>query len=497
MRFQLIMASVFTGAFFAFGQSEIDVYRLSNTYVHGSARFDAMGGSFGALGAESGCIGINPAGFGRSSVSSFSFGASGTSFKNTSHFRGNGEAVSTGSSSMDDFKFRIPNLAGTVVSDVSSSNSGLIYTQISFGMNRVANFNNSFNYGGQQFESLLDVFASQAYGIDPIDLYNSLPYTSSLAYQTYTIDDNANNEYSPRLNGADVIHNRTVLNSGGINEFYLGLSANYLDKIYLGASVSYNTLNFAESVIHKETLTDTTGTLGLMSYAYQYSYKSKGGGLGVKLGAIFLPVEWFRLGFALHTPTFYQITDEYSADMQALHADGLKVVDPSFIPVNKYKYRIWTPTKFVGSMAFVFSDNGCINVDLEYVNYGWGRLKTTTDEAYVAYDYAFENATIKSQMVDALNVRIGGEWAINNTFFIRGGYGYYPKGDTLARSYGKSFSQTISGGLGFRINRVYLDLSVRYFTTSSVYKAFYESRTDLDIVNTTFNIGMQYKFDYK
>ncbi|WP_343633197.1 hypothetical protein [Fluviicola sp.] len=497
MRSKIVLASVFTGAFFAFGQNEVDVYRLSNTYVQGSARFDAMGGSFGALGAESGCIGINPAGFGRASVSSFSFGAAGTSVKTTSHFRGNGEAVSTGTSSMDAFKVRIPNLAGTVVSDVSSSNSGLIYTQISFGMNRVANFDNSFNYSGQQFESLLDVFASGASGIAPEDLYTYQPYTSSLAYQTYAIDPDANNNYYPRLNSADVIHNRTVLNRGGINEFYFGLSANYLDKIYFGASVSYNTLNFSESIIHKETLTDTTGTLGLMSYVYQYNYRSKGGGTNVKLGAIFLPADWFRVGVAIHTPTFYQITDEYSADMQALHADGMKYVDPSFLPVNKYKYRIWTPTKFVGSFGFVFGDNGCINVDLEYLNYAWGRLKTTTDEAYTPYNYAIENATIKSQMVDALNVRVGGEWAINNMFFIRGGYGYYPKGDTLARSYGKTFSQTVSGGFGFRFNRVYLDLSVRYLTTSSVYKAFFESRSDLDIVNTTFNIGMQYKFDYK
>jgi hypothetical protein len=183
--------------------------------------------------------------------------------------------------------------------------------------------------------------------------------------------------------------------------------------------------------------------------------------------------------------------------MQALHNDGMRTVDPSFIPANKYKYRIWTPTKFVGSLGLVFGDNGCINVDLEYLNYGWGRLKTTNDEAYVDYDYAAENKVVKDQLVDALNIRVGGEWAINNTFFVRGGYGYYPKGDTLARTYGKSYNQTISGGLGFRINRVYIDLSVRYLMQSSVYKAFYESRTELDITNTTFNVGMQYKFDYK
>lgn len=489
MRSKIVLASVFTGAFFAFGQNEVDVYRLSNTYVQGSARFDAMGGSFGALGAESGCIGINPAGFGRASVSSFSFGVIGTTVKTTSRFNEN-------TSSMEALKVRIPNLAGTIVSDVSSSNSGLIYTQISFGMNRIANFNNSFNYSGQQFESLLDVFASGAAGIDPNTLYDYQPYTASLAYQTYAIDPDANNNYYPRLNSGDVIHNRTVVNKGGINEFYFAISANYIDKIYFGASISYNTINFSESVLHKETLTDTSG-VSLRSFVYQYDYTTKGGGTNLKLGAVFLPTDFLRLGVALHTPTFYQLTDESTANMQALHNDGMKTVDPSLIPSDKYKYRIWTPTKFVGSLGLVFGDNGCVNVDLEYLNYGWGRLKTTNDEAYVGYDYAAENKVVKDQLVDALNIRVGGEWAINNTFFVRGGYGYYPKGDTLARSYGKSYSQTISGGLGFRINRVYIDLSVRYLMQSSVYKAFYESRTELDIVNTTFNIGMQYKFDYK
>lgn len=493
---KLIVASVFTGAFFAFGQNEIDVYRYSNTYVQGSARFDAMGGSFGALGAESGCIGINPAGFGRASISSFSFGLNGTTTKTTSHFRGNGEPTSFGTSSMEAFKMRVPNLAGTIVSDVSTGNSGLIYTQISFGINRVANFDNSFNYSGQQFESLLDVYAAGASGIAPADLYTYQPYTGSLAYQTYTIDPDVNNNYYPRLNSGDVIHNRTVLNRGGINEYYLAISANYLDKIYFGGSVSYNTLNFSESVIHRETLTDTTG-VSLRSFVYQYDYKTKGGGTNVKLGAIFVPYDFLRLGVAVHTPTFYQLTDESTATMQALHNDGMKKVDPSYVPSDKFKYRLWTPTKLIGSLGLVFGDNGCINVDLEYLNYGWGRLKTTNDEAYVAYDYSAENKVIKSQMVDALNVRVGGEWAIKNTIFVRGGYGYYPKGDTLARTYGKNYNQTISGGLGFRVNRVFLDLSVRYLMQSGVYKAFYESRTDLNMVNTTFTISMQYKFDYE
>jgi hypothetical protein len=486
---KLIMASVFTGAFFAFGQNELDVYRLSNTYVQGSARFDAMGGSFGALGAESGCIGINPAGFGRSSVSSFSFGFIGTSTQTKTKFNEN-------SSSLTNFQTRVPNISGTIVSDVSSSNSGLIYTQISFGLNRVANFNNSFNYSGQQYASLLDVFANNANGIAPEDLFYNQPYTSSLAYQTYAIDDYPNNQYSPRLTGGDMRHNRTVLNRGGINEWYAALSANYLDKIYFGASVSLNTVNFSENIIHKETLLETD-SVTLRSFIYQYDFTTKGTGTNIKLGAIFLPTDYLRLGIALHTPTFYQLTDQYTADMQAVHDYGIETVDPSLVPSDKYKYRIWTPTKLVGSLGLIFGDNGCINVDLEYLNYGWGKLKTTKDEAYTPYSYSAENQLIKDQFVDALNIRVGGEWAIKNTFFVRAGYGYYPKGDNAIRTYGKNYNQTFSGGLGIRVNRVYFNASVRYLMQSSVYKAFYESRTELDIVNMTFNIGMQYKFDYK
>lgn len=486
---RILMASVFTGAFFAFSQNEIDVYRYSNTFVQGSARFDAMGGSFGALGAESGCIGINPAGFGRASVSSLSFGINGTHTKTKTYFNENNSDFST-------FKMRVPNIAATIVSDVSSVNGGLIYTQISFGLNRVANFNQSFHYSGQQFESLLDVFVNNAHGISPDQLYDIQPYTSSLAYQAYAIDVDQNNFYSARLNAGDVIHNRSVLSSGGINEWYAAFSGNYLDRLYFGASISLNTLNYAESIIHKETLTDTSG-VNLLSYTYQYDYKTKGTGTALKLGAIFLPSDFVRLGISIHTPTFYNLTDEYTANMQSVQKDGLYTVDPSLIPNDRYKYRIWTPTKMVGSFGLVIFEQGCLNVDLEYVNYRWGQLKSTKDQAYAPYDYKEENKIVKAQLVDALNIRVGGEWNIKSVFFIRAGYGFYPKGDNIARSYGQKFSQTISGGIGFRMNQLYLDLAVRYLTTSNVYYAFAESRTDINMMKTTFNASLQYKFGYK
>lgn len=486
---KLAIFALLTTTTYTFSQNIEDVYRYSRTYVTGSARFDAMGGSFGALGAESGCIGINPAGFGRLSTSSLSFGISGTAVNTKSNFMDHNDSFNT-------FTVRVPNLAGSFVKDVSGNGNGLLYIQLSGGLNRVANFNNSLHYSGQKFESLLDVFANQATGVDSTMLYDYLPYTSSLAYQAYAIDPDNQYNYYPRLNSGDMIHNRSVLKSGGINEWYFAFSGNYIGRVYFGASISYNTLNYAQSTVHKETLTDTTG-VRLRSFIYQYDFKTKGSGTSIKLGAIFVPVDFLRLGIALHTPTFYNLTDDYTATMQAVQSYGIQHVDPAFIPANRYKYRVWTPTKVVGSLGFVFQDNGCINVDLEYMNYAWGSLKSTKDQGYAAYDYKTENKEVKSELIDALNIRVGGEWSIYNVFFIRAGYGFYPKGYKVDRTYGKNYDQTFSGGFGFRVNRLFIDLSMRYLSESSIYKAFLESTTYLNTSSMLFNVGLRYKFDYE
>ena len=43
-------------------QNDLDVMRYTQTGINGDARFMAMGGSFGALGANLSCANFNPAG---------------------------------------------------------------------------------------------------------------------------------------------------------------------------------------------------------------------------------------------------------------------------------------------------------------------------------------------------------------------------------------------------------------------------------------------------
>jgi hypothetical protein len=46
-----------------YSQGDADLFRFSKTQIYGSSRFEAMGGAFGALGADLSASQINPASF--------------------------------------------------------------------------------------------------------------------------------------------------------------------------------------------------------------------------------------------------------------------------------------------------------------------------------------------------------------------------------------------------------------------------------------------------
>lgn len=469
----------------AFNQTEADLYRFSNTFNEGSARFEGMAGSFGALGADIGCARINPAGFARYSSSQFSFGLNTVTSLNKANFRDTEQQSSV-------TKLRLANTGLVVTTDLSNNRGGFLYQQFGIGYTGVANFGNEWTYKGQQFESLLDGFCSQAQGIQPVDLGSYYPFSTYLAYETYTIDFDGNN-YIPRLTSGDMIHTRTVQTKGGINEMHISYSANYLNKLYLGANVGFQFLRYIENTDHHEDLIDTTG-VSLRSFDYAYRLKTKGNGANLKIGVIYLPVESFRLGLAVHTPTFFELTDVWSADMTAQHSDGVYEVPADLKPSGDYKYRMRTPARIIGSAAIVFGTSGCVNIDVEYLDYRWANFKSTLDDNYVHYDYAAENKAADERFTNVLNIRIGGEWVFRSNYFLRAGYGYLPKGDTALYTYGGKTDQMISGGAGVRFNNWTFDAAVRSLVQTRPYTAFSGSTADIRTNQLYIVLNAQVKF---
>lgn len=457
----------------AVAQNVNDLVRYSNIQLQGSARFEAMAGSFGALGSDISTALINPAGYGRFSSSQFHAGLNYNGIQNTNTFQG----VVTETSRNP---VRPSSIGIVLVNDISRRNKGFLYSQIGFVYNRVDNFTNTIAYKGKLYNSLLDGFAADGNQLSPGSLP---PFSTNLAWETYAIDPNGSGGYTPRLTAQDTMfHNRRIESKGGVSEYTFSYSTNYINKLYFGVNWGIRTIRYTENYTHREMLDNAS--LSLDSFNYQYNLMTRGSGSNLKIGVIYLPFESLRLGLSAHTPTFYSLRDQWSADMTSYHGDTVYSISKDMIPTGDYKYRLRTPARFTGSVAYVFGTRGSINVDLEYVNYQWANLRSTKDAAYnpPPNEYSDQNKEADDLLRPVLNLRVGGELVFQGQYFVRAGYAYYPQPYKENFAAGTTGSSTYSIGAGIKLNRSSIDLAYKIQDRKYNYYAFNESRTQISSV---------------
>lgn len=468
-------------------QNETDLYRFSKTTYSGSARFEAMGGSFGALGADLSSSQVNPAGYGRYSSSQIGITFYGGDKSNSATFNNETTKSKEGTGG-------ISNFAIVLTEDASRESNGILYKQFGLGMNRIESFKETVHYKGQQYYSLLDEFTGQAYGYEPVLLNAYFPFSTYLGYESYAINyDPGTNSYYSLLNENDVIHDRSVQSKGGQTELFVSYSINYMNKLYLGGNLGFRYHKYEELIDHKESLTDTTGT-DLRGFNYKYDLATKGWGTNLKLGVIYLATEADRFGFAIHSPTFTELTDNFSADMSSEFKDSSFSVPVELLPSGNYKYRIRNPWRFIGSFAHVYSTKGCINLDVEFVDYRWAHFRTTKDNAYAPYDYKIENEYAKSVFKPAVNLRLGGEYRIYSTIFIRGGIAYYGNSFTPETEAENSPLIIGSTGIGIKSKILALDVAYKINLSNQNYFAFSNSLTEVQRTGNTLFISCALNF---
>lgn len=433
-------------------QNDADLFRFSKHYHSGSARFEAMGGAFGSLGADISAVQVNPAGMGRFSSSQFSFSLGPTINSTSAEFVSNTENANRTS-------FSIPSIGVVLTRDLSERNKGDMYSQFGFGMNRVAHYHQKTTIAGQQFPSIMDNFISQAQGYLPQELYQYFPFTTHVAYESFAIKgfDSLTNSYTSYLNSEDMKMNRDVTTTGGINEFFISYSKNRMNKLYYGVSLNLRTYKHDESYVHSEDLTlqDTT----FIGFDYKYSLLTKGTGINLKLGVIYLITNSFRVGAAFHTPTLISMEDKWTADMTGRFENGSISVPPDLVPVGQYKYRMITPLKTVISASYVIGMSAVISADVEYVGYNMARLRSTRDITYDPYDFELENADAKARLASALNYRMGFEYNIQQKLFLRAGFSLYGNAYKKVENVDPKPDVSFSGGLGYKIGVFGIDVA--------------------------------------
>jgi len=472
-------------------QNEMDALRYSRTTFGGTARYMALGGAFGALGADASTFSTNPAGIGLYSESEISFTPSVHYSKVNSEYNG---------TTLHDnkYNFNISNV-GAVLSynSFGEDNSGCFGFNFGFGMNRLANFNYNYQIEGLNTNnSILSVFVDRANGSIPEELNT---FDTRLAFDAYLIDTirGTNSLYLSAVPKGGIVQSKSISTRGAMNEMYFTFGGNYDDKLYIGGTFGIPFIRYTEASSHTETnFTDTLYTASnpvyyLRDFTIDNNLTTSGAGFNFKFGLIYRPVDFVRIGIAVHTPTFLTLSDNYNTVITAnfygsqdsfppYKPDGRTWSPPiQESPNGTFDYQLVTPFRAIGSVAFIIAKMGLISADYEFVDYSDADLNSTS------YTFSQENILIKNSYTAASNIRIGTEWRLS-IFALRAGYALY--GNPYKAEINNATLSSYSGGIGIRDEDFFIDFTYVYTTGKEDYYLYRSNNFAKDVkpVKNTF-----------
>ena len=450
----------------------------------------AMGGAFGALGADFSSLSSNPGGIGLYKKSEMTFTPSLYFGKTVSEYNGY---------KSDDAKtnFNVSNW-GIIFSTKpnNSDRSVLKNFQFGVGLNRTNNFNNRMIMQGNNNEnSYVDTYVDNANGINYQDIeddpYGDYAFDLNLAWYDYLIDtlQGFSDQYRGAVTPGKNKFQRKEINSwGSMNEWVIAFGANINDRLYLGGTFGFPTIRYFEESIYSEednmNLMDDFRSMQL----YQV-LETHGGGFNMKFGVIVRATDWVRIGGAIHSPTWHNNMRDYWYSSLSAEYDNNDYFQRTS-PEGNYDYEIETPWRAMGNIAFIIGKVALISADYEYIDYSKAELK--------GYDYGFynENTAIKNKYEKSQNIRVGGEYKLGQ-LALRAGYSFY--GSPFATGVNDGKKNYYTGGIGFRDENFFVDLAYVYSSSKEDYYLYSSENVSVDPVknkyitnNVLLTIGLRY-----
>jgi len=428
-----------------------------------------MGGAFSSLGGDLSSITINPAGAGIYTSSEFTFTPSFYYSSTTSKYN---------DSKNYDYKYNVNiNNIGFVLSSGKLSDDNISTFNFAFGYNRLNNFNNRLLISGvNNTSSYTDYFAQLANGNSPSNLNN---FAEGMAWDAYLIDTvNYGTSYKSHFDSYGETQRRSVSSKGGSGNYYAAVGLSYQKKLYIGASLNVDVVNYTESSIYDESDPNDSIT-DFNSFTYSQYLKTEGSGFNMKLGIIARPVNWFRFGAAIHSPTFYKLKDSYNSELTSNF--NTSYMSKSLSSKNGiYEYQLNTPFKANAGLAFIIKKMAIISIDYEYIDYSTARLR--------ANDYPFynENNTIETAYIATGNIKAGLEYRLG-PISLRAGYAMYGSPYRSDLSNSDATLTSYSGGFGVRTNDMFFDLTYILTQKSENYYLYNPENISINPANIEYN----------
>ncbi len=475
-----------TGSYLS-AQTHDNALRFSTETLDGTARYQAMGGAFGAVGADYSSLRQNPAGLGlfRSNEiqGTIAFGQNldqATWYEE--HYK-KGRTAFSGNMS--------------VVLATPLRGSGLTFN-LALGFYQRQSFARSFDVSNHQVTdfSLADYTALiTPSNVSPEDLLSKnaygnvrAPWLTILGHGAGWTVPHPKGFYESAFNYNDKggilgpSNSQLRVNErGGIQDFDFTGGLNYNDRLYFGLGLKISALDYRMNSYYGEDFIDKD----YLELANEL--RTSGSGASVSFGMIARVSDHLRLGAAVQTPTWFTLQDNYVAGAESRHLrvdkEGKPLPEKEWTKKDQtpddaaWRYQLQTPTKIVLSGAFV-GRHGMLSLDYELANYSGIQLKDTYGP------FVDDNKLMKEYFTPMQStIRLGGELRVSPQFSLRaGGYwrqapmkasfdsdpkqsakipvneaGTVPHYEIVGMGYG------VTGGLGWRFSpSSYIDLAVVY-----------------------------------
>lgn len=479
----------------AYAQSAVDAYQLSPSDFRGTARFMSMGGAFTALGGDISTLNQNPAGIGIYRKSEIGITLDINMAKTD---------ITAGLSKYSEDKTRAYCNNFGYVGAVNLDNDIMKTFNWGVSYSRVASFDRTYKAGtrgnyvpiSNSVTNYIAYFTNQ-----PASVYeyngNYNPYydgdgdwLSILAYQGFLISNNGDGSYNG-LWGKNTTGDMstTVREKGYVDEYSIDFGGNVSDIVYWGIGFGITDIRYTQSSVYDEGLSNayipnqSTGyRVGDGTITLGNDKLVTGSGFNFKTGLIIKPINELRLGIAVHTPTYYKLSQDFKGyatyDYPGFY--DLKTVETE---AGYFDWKLQTPWKLMFGVAGVVGGRAILSADYEYAAYNKMEISDRDD----MYDYSLENNDIEDFYKPQHTFRIGAEYRVTPEFSVRAGYNHQSSavekdvynantevavsGTNPAYTHDNT-TQYVTFGLGYRYKAFYADLAYVHKDRESSYQSF-------------------------
>lgn len=439
---------------YSHAQRPEEILNYSRFGTHGSARVMGLAGAMNAIGADASLISYNPAALGGFWKSEISFGLGLATSETTSSLNGSPRAIGNQSN------FQFGHLA--YVHSSYDRDRKVQVQNFSIGINRLADFDNEFVFEANNPGSITEYWLAAADGLAPDQLNN---FQEGLAYDAEALYDDGEFYYTDYLGRENTPLNKRQLvqESGYNNEFFIAYGINLDNKWQFGASLGIPFFEYSYSKQYQElatpeyiaTFDDTTARMAALRL--DENLQTTGIGINLKLGALYKFNNSLRATAAIHTPTLYTVSDEGTNDIRYSYVeDGMQVDNSAQSPLLFFEYAAVSAWRGIVGLGYLFPDKqGFIDAELEYIGYDGSRYDLTFNDNSSFVDQAnedFVNEQIKDQFHNTINLKLGGEYAMNN---LRLRAGVNLNGSPYSGN--TDFDTGYGLGIGYRGDKFYID----------------------------------------